>query len=276
MGITEPSGGSDPAGAIRTTAERRGDRWILRGHKRFTGRADIAPHGIVYARTEPGPRGAISAFIVDSGSPGMTVKCFDVMRDRHSCEVIFDDVEVPEENLLGEPGQGFALAQRWLTVGRIRVAAACIGVAQAALEMGIARAKERSTFGALLATRQAIQWMLADSEVELQGARWLTWEAAWRHERGDDSRHAASVAKLAATEASFRVIDRMIQLHGGNGVTRALPLEHWFRAVRVYRIAEGPSEIQRFLIARDLLGAAALGRPDPASVDAEAGRQSAE
>jgi acyl-CoA dehydrogenase len=189
------------------------------------------------------------------------------MRDRHSCEVLLEDVEVPDENLLGAPGEGFALAQRWLTVGRIRVAAACIGVAQAALELGIEHAKRRSTFGALLATRQSVQWMLADSEVELQAARWLTWEAAWRHERGEDSRHAASVAKLYASEASFRVLDRMIQIHGGEGVTRALPLEHWFRAVRVYRIAEGPSEVQRFLIARDMLGSAALGRPDPVTSD---------
>jgi acyl-CoA dehydrogenase len=258
VGITEPTGGSDPARAIRTTAERRGDRWVLRGHKRYTGRADIAPHGIVYARTGEG-RGAISAFIVDSGLPGMTVRCFEVIRDRQSCELILGDVEVPAENLLGEEGQGFALAQRWLTRGRIRIAAACIGVAQAALEMAIEHVRSRSTFGALLATRQAMQWMIADAEVQLRAARWLTWEAAWREERGLETRTAASIAKLHATEAAFKVLDDMIQIHGGEGVSRELPLEHWLRAVRAYRIAEGPSEIHRFVVARDLIGPASIG-----------------
>ena len=260
VGITEPTGGSDPARAIRTTATRQGDRWILRGHKRYTGRADIAAHGIVYARTGEGGRDSISAFIVDSGLPGMTVRCFDVIRDRQSCELILDDVEIPEENLLGEIGQGFGLAQRWLTRGRIRIAAACIGVAQAALAMAIEHVRSRSTFGALLATRQALQWMIANAEVELRASRWLTWDAAWRDERGEDTRTAASIAKLHATETAFKVLDDMIQIHGGEGVNRELPLEHWLRAVRAYRIAEGPSEIHRFLIARDLIGPTSVGR----------------
>lgn len=257
--ITEPSGGSDPARAIRTRAVHRDGRWVLSGRKMFSTGADEARFGVVYARTDPARgRAGVSAFIVPADAPGLRIRPVQVLRDHGTTELLLEDAEVPEENLLGEPGQGFALAQQWLVRGRVVLAAQCVGIAQAALEMGIEHVTRRETFGRLLASRQAVQWMLADSAVELRAARHLAWEAAWRDDQGQGARTEASIAKLYATEAAFRILDRMVQIHGGMGVAKEMNLEHWFRALRVSRIVEGPSEIHRFVIARDLLGAAAL------------------
>ncbi len=254
VAITEPSGGSDPARAIQTRAVRDGDDWVLNGRKLFSTGADRAQHGIVYARTDVGKgREGISAFIIDSGTPGMEVRPVHVIRDRWTTEITFDDCRVPAEQMLGAPGQGFALAQKWLVHGRVSIAAQSIGVASKALAMATEYAKQRETFGAPLATRQAVQWMLADSAVELRASRWLTWDAAWRDVEGREARYHASMAKLLATEASYRVVDRSIQVHGGVGLTREMPLEGWLRALRVWLVGEGPSEVHRMVIARDLL-----------------------
>jgi acyl-CoA dehydrogenase len=259
--ISEPTGGSDPARAIRTTATKDGDTYRINGHKMWTTGADSSRYGIVYARTDPtAGRGGISALIVDADTPGMNVTSVPVLRDHWTTEVTFDDCVVPVDNLVGAEGEGFALAQQWLVRGRLRYAAQAIGVAEEAVRLATEWAGSRETFGALLATRQAVQFALADATVKITAARHLTWEAAWEADQGRDARTKASMAKLYGTEIGFEVVDAMMQILGGMGMTKDLPLEHWFRGLRVSRIVEGPSEIHRFLIARDLLGSAALGR----------------
>jgi acyl-CoA dehydrogenase len=261
IAISEPTGGSDPARAIRTSAVRNGDTYRLNGHKLWASGADHAPYGVVYARTDRvNGRSGISAFIVDCGTPGMTVEPIPVMRDHWTTELTLNDVVIPAENLIGEEGQGFALAQEFFVRGRLRYAAQALGVAEEAVRHAIEWARTRETFGALLATRQAVQFALADARVEINAARYLTWDAAWTADRGLDARTKASAAKLYATEVGFKVVDAMMQILGGMGMTSDLPLEHWFRGLRVSRVVEGPSEIQRFVIARDMLGAAALDR----------------
>ncbi|MEN3273064.1 MAG: acyl-CoA dehydrogenase [Actinomycetota bacterium] len=261
IAISEPTGGSDPARAIRTTAIREGDTYRLNGHKMWASGADHARYGVVYARTDrENGRSGISAFIVDSDTPGMTVDPIAVIRDHWTTELTLDDVIVPAENLIGEEGQGFALAQEFFVRGRLRYAAQALGVAEEAVRHALDWARTRETFGALLATRQAVQFALADARVEVDAARYLTWDAAWTADQGRDARTKASAAKLYATEVGFKVVDAMMQILGGMGMTCELPLEHWFRGLRVSRVVEGPSEIQRYLIAREMLGSAALGR----------------
>jgi acyl-CoA dehydrogenase len=261
--ISEPSGGSDPARAIMTTATVEGDTYRINGRKMWTTHADEAKFGVVYARTDRAAgRKGISAIIVDGGSPGVTVTSIPVLRDHWTNEVTFEDVIVPCSNLIGEEGRGFDLAQNWLLRGRVRYAAMSVGVAEEAVRIAVEWAQERKTFGALLATRQAVQFAIADARVHIEAARHLTWAAAYQHDQGKDFRVAASIAKLFGTEMAFTVVDGMMQILGGMGVAMDMPLEHWFRALRVSRIVEGPSEIQRFIIARDILGKAAVSGRD--------------
>ena len=252
--ITEPSGGSDPAGAIQTRAEKRGDRWVLNGRKVFISRAHEAPWGIVWARTDKAKgRAGISCFILERGTPGFTAKPIRVIRTSAiPNDVVLEDCEIPAENLIGQEGQGLDLAFDLLVKQRFPYAACNLGVAVAAHRMAIAHAKQRSTFGKPLAERQAIQWMLADAEVELRAARWLTWEGAWKADRGEDARVEASIAKLHSSEVLGRVVDAAVQIHGGYGVSKEFPLERWYREARVRRIGEGPSEVHRMVIARSL------------------------
>lgn len=265
--ISEPTGGSDPARSIRTTASRSGDTYVLNGRKMWATNADVGRYGVVYARTDRAAgRSGISAFIVEAGTPGMTSTSVPVLRNHWTTELTFEDCEIPAENLIGEEGQGFALAQEWLVRGRLMLAAQAVGVADEAVRLAVEWAKERETFGALLASRQGVQFPLADSLVEIEAARLLTWRAAWAHDQGRDARTEASMAKLYATEMGFRVLDRAMQILGGMGMSKDLPLEHWFRDLRVSRIVEGPSEIHRYLIARQALGGAALGRPSDGAV----------
>jgi acyl-CoA dehydrogenase len=255
VAITEPSGGSDPARSIRTRAERTRTGWRLSGRKQFISRVAEAEHGVVLARTgATADKGAgISAFIVPRDSAGFGYRTVAVIRDHDTYEVTLDDVEVPEENLLGEPGRGFELAKRWLARGRLSLAARSVGVAQLALEMSVAYAAQRETFGRPLAERQGIQWMLADSAVELYAARLIVRDAAAAVESGAPSPLKTSAAKLVATETAYRVVDRAIQIHGGIGLCREMPFEHWLRALRVNRVVEGASEVQKLVIARGLL-----------------------
>ena len=160
--------------------------------------------------------------------------------------------EIPLEDRLGEEGQGFEIANEWLVHARVPYAAASIGVAQRALEIAIDWAKQRKTFGQLLADRQAIQWMLVDSEMELRAARLLTYQAAWNGDLGKDIRTDASIAKVMATETAHRVIDRCMQALGAMGMTHEVPLERWYREMRIRRVGEGPSEVHRMLVAREL------------------------
>jgi acyl-CoA dehydrogenase len=255
VAISEASGGSDPARSIQTRAVLRGDRYILNGSKMWITGAAGAQWGLVFARTgASGDRGGISCFIVDGNAPGMSVRPIKVIRSYSPYEMTFVDVEVPVENRLGEEGQGFQMCEKWLVEGRVPYAAGTLGVAQAALEIAIDWARERKTFNSTLADKQAIQWMLADSEIELRAARLLVYQAAWKGDLGQDMKLESSIAKVFATETAGRVIDRCVQILGAMGVAAELPLERWYRELRIKRIGEGPSEVQRMVVARSLLG----------------------
>lgn len=258
--MSEPSGGSDPARSIRTTAVRRGDNWIINGSKLWIGGADRADFGLVFCRTAPGREG-ITCFIVETDRPGFRVaRVVQTLRSaKPTTELYFDDVEVPDENRIGEVNGGFALANERLSRQRIPYAALSLGPAIRAHEMTIEYAKVREVFGKTLAAHEGIQWMLVESEIELRSARLLLLQAASRADQGLPFRTESSIAKLVATESAFRVVDRCIQIHGGMGVSKDLPLERWFRELRIRRIAEGPSETQKMIVARDLLGSAARG-----------------
>ncbi len=262
FGLTEPSGGSDPARAIQTKAVKDGDDWILNGSKLFSSGADRADFGLVFARTDPskGRRG-ISAFLVDTDSPGFEVRrvVHTLRSANYGTELSFDDVRVPAANLVGEEGGGFALANNNLTRQRIPYSATCVGIAVAAQEMAISYSQQRETFGAALASRQAIQWMIVDNEIDIRTGRMMYLAAAEKAEQDEPFRFEAAMAKLTTTEGASRVVDRAIQIHGGIGVTKDLPLERWYREMRIRRIGEGPSEVQRIIMARDLLGRGSSG-----------------
>ena len=262
FGLTEPSGGSDPARAIQTKAVKDGDDWILNGSKLFSSGADRADFGLVFARTDPekGRRG-ISAFLVDTDSPGFEVRrvVHTLRSANYGTELSFDDVRVPAANLVGEEGGGFSLANNNLTRQRIPYSASCVGVAVAAQDMAVSYSQQRETFGAALASRQAIQWMIVDNEIDIRTGRMMYLAAAEKAEQGEPFRFEAAMAKLTSTEGASRVVDRAIQIHGGIGVTKDLPLERWFREMRIRRIGEGPSEVQRIIMARDLLGRGSSG-----------------
>ena len=258
FGLTEPSGGSDPARAIQTRAERVGDNWVINGGKIFISGADRADYGLVFARTSADKgRNGITCFIVDTDTPGFQVaRVVHTLRSaRYATELTFTDMVVSQQNVLGEINKGFAIANDRLTRQRIPYAAGCIGVAVKAHELALEYVPQRETFGAPLSSRQAIQWMLVDNELDISHARWLTLEAAHRADRGEPFRKQAAMAKLVASEAGSRVVDRCIQMHGGYGVTKDFPFERWYREMRIRRIGEGPSEVQRHIIARDILGA---------------------
>jgi alkylation response protein AidB-like acyl-CoA dehydrogenase len=256
--LTEPSGGSDPARAIRTRAVRNGDDWVINGSKIFISGADRADYGLVFARTDPEKgRGGVTCFIVDTVTPGFHVRrvVHTLRAARYATELQFVDMRIPAANVLGEVNRGFAIADERLSRQRIPYAAGCIGVAVKAHAMATEYSKQRETFGALLATRQAIQWMLVDNEIDIRTSTWLTLDAAARADRGESYRKEAALAKLVATEAGGRVVDRCMQIFGGYGVTKDFPFERWYREMRIRRIGEGPSEVQRHIIARDILGA---------------------
>ena len=253
--ITEPSGGSDPAGAIQTRAEKRGDKWVLNGRKVFISRAHDAPWGVVFARTDKGKgRAGISCFILEHGTPGLSHQRDS--RDPHRRPAQrrgIRGLRAAGRRPRRAEGQGLDLAFDLLVKNRFPYSACNLGVAVAAHRMAIAHAKQRSTFGQPLAQRQAIQWMLADAEVELRACRWIIWSGAWKADRGEDARVEASMAKLYSSEVLGRVIDAAVQIHGGYGVSKEFPLERWYREARVRRIGEGPSEVHRMVIARHLL-----------------------
>ncbi len=255
VAISEPSGGSDPARSIQTRAELKGDRYVINGTKIWISGAGMAKWGIVFARVgDSKSREGITSFVVDKSRKGISLSKIPVIRSYSPYEVHFNDYEVPVEDLLGEEGKGFKFAEEWLIHARPPYAAATIGIAQAALDLAIDWAKERKAFGSYLSDKQAIQWMIADSEVELRAARLLVYQAAWNADMGRDIKVDASVAKVYGTETAGRVVDRCIQILGGMGVAQELPLERWYREMRIKRIGEGPSEVHRMVIARDLLG----------------------
>ncbi len=255
--LTEPSGGSDPARAIHTRAHLDGGEWIINGSKLYISGADRADFALVFARTSDDPgRNGVTAFIVDTDTPGFNVlRVVHTLRSTHyATEISFDEMRVPTHQVLGEVNRGFAIANDRLSRQRIPYAAGCIGVAVKAQEMAIEWARHRETFGGPLAEKQAIQWMIVDNEIDIRHARYCVLEAAQRADRGERFRTEAAMAKLVATEASGRVIDRAMQIHGGLGMTKDLPLERWYRELRIRRVGEGPSEVQRLIMARELIG----------------------
>ena len=256
FGLSEPSGGSDPARAIQTRAVKDGDDWIINGSKLWISGADKAHFGLVFARTDPEQgRNGVTCFIVDTDMPGFHVRrVVHTLRSSHyATELALEDLRIPHRNVLGEVNRGFAIANDRLSRQRIPYAAACIGIAVKAQEMAIAYSKERETFGAPLASRQMIQSMIIDNELDIRQSRWLTLDAAAKAERGERFRTEAAMAKIVASEAGGRVVDRSMQIFGGMGMTKDLPLERWYREMRIRRVGEGPNEVQRLIIARDLL-----------------------
>jgi acyl-CoA dehydrogenase len=259
FGLTEPDAGSDAA-ALRTTATRVEDGWKIQGLKQFISAAHRAEVVMVLAVTDAKlrARGGITAFLVDKGTPGMQITRVDKTIGSDPiqlAEIRFDDCVVPDSAVLGEVGQGFAIAMGSLTSGRMGVSAACIGAADRLLELAVAYAKDRRTFGQPLAERQAIQWMLADSATELALARALAYETLRRIDASEDVDTGPSMVKLFCSEMVGRVADRVVQIFGGAGLIRGVPVERFYRDVRHYRIGEGSSEMQRMLIARALLKA---------------------
>jgi alkylation response protein AidB-like acyl-CoA dehydrogenase len=252
--ITEPGAGSDAAN-ITFGARRDGDDWLLSGEKTFITNGNDADFTIVIAVTDRDKdvrKGGATAFLVDRAM-GWRSEFIQTMGEGGPASLIFDDVRVPARNILGELGQGFDLAMRWIGKGRYIIPSHALGIAERALRMAIEHANTRHTFGRPIGQNQAIQWMLADSEVELEAARWLVLRAAWTVDQGIDPRHTSSMAKLYGASMVNNVVDRVMQIHGGMGYTRELPIERWYRSVRLLRIFEGTDEMQRMIIARDLL-----------------------
>ncbi|MBE3000702.1 acyl-CoA dehydrogenase family protein [Nocardiopsis sp. HNM0947] len=251
--ITEPGAGSD-AKAIRSTAVRDGDSWVINGEKTFITGGNEADFALVFAVTDQdkGANGGVTCFLVDR-EHGWTSEPIDTMGERRPASLVFQDVRVPHANILGEEGRGFELAMKWIGKGRYLLPARALGGCERLLDMAIDYSKTRQTFGAPIADRQAIQWMIADSQTEIEALRLLVLHAAWQVDRGHDSRHAQSIAKLYGGVKANEIVDRVMQIHGGMGYTRELPVERFYRDLRLLRIFEGTDEIQRRTIARDLL-----------------------
>ena len=251
--ITEPGAGSD-ARAIRASARKDGTDWIINGEKTFITGGNEADFVMVFAITDPekGSNGGVTCFLVDREA-GWKSEYIDTMGEWGPASLIFQDVRVPETQILGEEGRGFELAMQWIGQGRYLLPARAIGSCERLISMAIEHANTRETFGQKIAERQAIQWMIADSGVELEALRWLVLHAAWQVDQGLDSRHAQSIAKLYGGVKANEIVDRVLQIHGGMGYTRELPVERWYRELRLLRIYEGTDEIQRRTIARNLL-----------------------
>ncbi len=254
--ISEPGAGGDPSG-IATRAVRDGDDWVINGRKIWISNLERADFGIVMARTSgsPGSRGGISAFLVDRGTPGFTpLRRIPMIGGSTTWEVVFEDCRIPAGQLLGVENQGFAPMQQRLGARRVQMAAWAIGRAQRALDMLCEYAPQRKTFGQPLSERQAIQWWIADAATRIHAARLMTYEAAWRLDRGMDARTQLSMIKAYATEMAWEVIDRAMQTFGGMGMTKELPLQQMANDARLMRIYEGPTEVHRMVVARNTLG----------------------
>jgi acyl-CoA dehydrogenase len=256
IGISEPGAGADPAGMI-TRAVRDGDDWVITGRKIWTSRAAEADFTIVMAVTdkEKGARGGMSAFLVDKGTPGFNVlRRIPMIGGAFTYEVALDDCRVPSWKLLGTEGQGFAPMQVRLGTRRMQMAAWCIGLAQRALDMMCEYAPQRVTFGEPLSHRQAVQWWAADAATKIHAARLMTYDCAWKLDQGRDVRQEISMVKVFATEMAWEVIDNAMQCFGAMGMTKELPLQLMAASARNMRIYDGPSEVHRMVVARNLMG----------------------
>ena len=254
--LTEPGSGSD-AGALRTTARRQGEGWVLNGTKNFATHGTVAEIAVVMARTRGGQgTDGISAFILEKGMPGFRAGKQENklgMRASDTSELILDEVEVPAENLLGEEGVGFRQAMSTLDGGRISIAALALGMAQGAFEASVKYTGIRRTFGKPLHEHQAIQFKLADMQVQIEAARLLVHKAAWLKDNHRKTTMESSMAKLYSSEVAVRAANEAVQIHGGYGFIKDYPAEKYYRDVKLCTIGEGTSEIQRLVIARQIL-----------------------
>jgi alkylation response protein AidB-like acyl-CoA dehydrogenase len=255
-GLTEPGSGSDAA-ALRTRAEWRDGGWILNGSKAFITNASVGGVAVVMARSEPvaGARG-ISAFVLDKGLPGFSASRPYRKLGLHAsdtAELVFQDVRAPAESLIGARGEGFAQSLKVLEGGRIAMAAMGVGIAQAALDHAVRYMKQRTAFGRTLAEFNGLQGMVAEIAADIDVARLLTLRAAWLKDQGRPAMHAAAMAKLFASETAMRAASRAVQIHGGAGYITEFPVERIFRDAKLTEIGEGTSEIQRMVIAREVL-----------------------
>jgi alkylation response protein AidB-like acyl-CoA dehydrogenase len=255
-GLTEPGCGSDAA-ALTTRAERRNGGWVLNGSKAFITNASVSGVAVVMARTDPAQRArGISAFIAPRSTPGFRAGTPYRKLGLHAsdtAELIFEDAALPAEALVGERGEGFVQAMQVLEGGRIAMAAMAVGIGQAALDQAVNYMKQRSAFGRPLAEFNGLQGMLADIATEIDVARLLTLRAAWLKDAGRPAMHAAAKAKLFASEAAMKAATKAVQIHGGAGYITEFPVERIFRDAKLTEIGEGTSEIQRMVIARELL-----------------------
>lgn len=253
--LSEPGAGSDP-GAMSTTARLDGDSWVLNGEKMWITNGGYAGVMVVWARTSGKGTKGISCFLVEKDTPGLSVGKPEEKMGLHGSNTVplaFTDCRIPKSALLAEEGMGFKIAMMALDGGRIGISAQAIGIAEAALDAAKRYAQERQAFGKPIADFQAIQWMLADSRTELDAAKLLCLRAATLKEKKRPFTREASISKLFATEAAVKVCNRAVQVHGGYGYIREFPVERYLRDVRVTTIYEGTSQIQRLVIARDLL-----------------------
>ncbi|HEY3313716.1 MAG TPA: acyl-CoA dehydrogenase family protein [Bacillota bacterium] len=255
--LTEPNAGSDAAN-LQTTAVRKGDKYIINGSKIWITNGNIADVLVVYAVTDKslGARGGVTAFIVQKDFPGFKVGKIDQkmgLRGSHTAELIFEDMEVPAENVLGEFGAGFVTAMKALDCGRIGLAAGAVGGAQKLLEMSIQWSQQRVQFGQPIANNQAIQWYLVDMATKIHAARLMTYNAAWKYDQGQKVTREAAMVKLYASEMACEVADMAVQVHGGIGYMKEYRIERAYRDTRILKIYEGTNEIQKLVIARELL-----------------------
>jgi len=255
-GLTEPGSGSDAAG-MKSTAVRKGDRWVLNGTKMFITQGTVGQVFVVLALTEPERRQkGITAFILERGMPGFSQRPIHGklgMRSSDTGELVMENVEVEDSQRLGELGMGFVNTLQILDRGRITIGALSLGLARGALEESLAYARERKAFGKPIADYEAIRWMLADIKTELEAARLLVHRAATLADAGRPFTREASIAKLFASEVANRACNKAVQIHGGYGYTREFPVERYLRDAKLCEIGEGTSEVQRTVIARELL-----------------------
>src|SRR5215469_12403948 len=257
IGISEPGAGSDPA-AMTSRAERDGDDWILNGRKIWISRAAEADFTIVMAITDKDKRarGGISAFLIDKDTPGFKVlRRIPMIGGAATYEVVLEDCRVPGWKLLGTEGQGFAPMQLRLGTRRIQMAAWSIGMAQRALDMMCEFAPQRVTFGQPLSERQAVQWWVAEAATKIHATRLMTYDCAWKLDQGRDVRLEISMIKAYATEMAWEVLDHAMQTFGAMGMTKELPLQLMASKIRTMRIYDGPTEVHKWVVARNLLGA---------------------
>jgi acyl-CoA dehydrogenase len=258
IAISEPGAGSDPA-AMRTSAVREGDEWVINGRKIWITRAVEAHFSILMAVTdkEKGNRGGISAFLVDADTPGLNIaRKIPMLGGNTTYELELVDCRLPADALLGEEGQGFAPMQLRLSTRRLEMSTWCIGLAQRALDMMLEYVPQRTTFGATLSERQTVQNWLAEAETRIHSARLMAWHTAWKLDQGHPVRREISMLKAHATEMAWQTVDRAMQCFGAMGMTKELPLQQMANEVRLMRIYDGPTEIHNWVVARDLLSRA--------------------